>query len=184
MKVDAWTKPDAPTILLFASLVAILYLANVQSWGFCKDCGTPEPLLYNIISPVGFWLIGAIVTFPVGIAFGNVAGISFMIIQIAYVYVLSAILIQIRKKYLLQKTDKILLAAIVLLFLFTLWDIGLVQPRTNDTVVLSSEPPGIIFYFGQLLLPMAVFILVYGTLLAGMYFYLREKWFPHQRKHA
>ena len=175
MKVDAWTKPDAPTILLFASLVAILYLANVQSWGFCKDCGTPEPLLYNIISPVGFWLIGAIVTFPVGIAFGNVAGISFMIIQIAYVYVLSATLVHIRKKYLFERMDKLFIAMSIALFLFVLWDTGLFRMETNETVVQSGEPFPISFYFGYVLIPTSIFIFVYGTLLAGAFFYVQDK---------
>ena len=170
-------------LLLFAILAISIYFAIVQSWGFCKDCGTPKPLLYDIISPVGFWIIGAIVTFPVGIPFGNATGPFFMIIQITYVFILSTVLIHIRKKYLFKKIDKVLIAATVILFLFTLLDMGLFRPATNETVIISNKPPGITFYFGHVLIPTALLILIYGTLLAGAYFYIREKIRPPKTTH-
>jgi hypothetical protein len=106
---------------------------------------------------------------------GTIPGPLFMIVQVAYVFILSTILLHIRKKYSFKKMDGILFITIFFLFLFTLWDMGLFRPATNDMVIQSSEPPGITFYVGYVLLPIVIFILIYGTLLAGAIFYVREK---------
>lgn len=175
MKIDSLTKPNTSAILLFAVFTIIVYFANVQAWGFCKECGIPKPFFYDIIFPIGFWLIGAMLTFPVGILFGSIPGLIFMIIQIAYVYVLSATLVHIRKKYLFERMDKLFIAMSIALFLFVLWDTGLFRMETNETVVQSGEPFPISFYFGYVLIPTSIFIFVYGTLLAGAFFYVQDK---------
>lgn len=175
MKISLLTKPTRSTILLFAIFVTIVYFANVQTWGFCKECGIPKPFFYDIILLFGFWFMGVVLTFPVGILFGTTPEPLFMIIQIAYVYVLSATLVHIRKTYLFERMDKLFIAMSIALFLFVLWDTGLFRMETNETVVQSGEPFPISFYFGYVLIPTSIFIFVYGTLLAGAFFYVQDK---------
>lgn len=98
MTINELLRPTKAKIILFGIFLLILYLAQVQSWTFCKEC-SPKPILYDIIQPFLFGGLVQLLSMTLLIATIWMQQIPFFtqiffILQVSYFYVISCVLYQ------------------------------------------------------------------------------------------
>lgn len=118
MKVKQFVRADRRKFIIFATFMFIAFAGYTQSWVFSgKDIGLPKPLLFDLFAPFPFWIIWTTLLLPLGLLSNVIVAIGgykadfimrgpfwlFVIINLAYFYMLSCLITFIWDKF---KTKK------------------------------------------------------------------------------
>lgn len=167
-------KPSSKIFLVFAFFSLILVGAQIQSWGFCKECGVEKPILYDSISGISFWIMNVFLSLPITIFYSILPHELGLMLNLVYYYFLSSLLVFFLPYLARFKMKKaFILAGCFLVFAF-LWNAGLFR-TSDEQVVVSPNSPTPIVWIGFFLLPLVVVMSVYGAIIIGGFVWVRSK---------
>lgn len=105
MNPKIFLKPDKPKMIIFILLCMHSYLGFVISWGINDESISTKPFLYDYIPPylgLTIWIMNLIIISPLSVFFKAITiiginlefGAIYIVILIAYLYVLSCTIIE------------------------------------------------------------------------------------------